>query len=95
VDPQDVLDRGDLEFWSAMGARFVQVRRSRCADYSHSKSASGTTCVQDVDNALADWFAQHPGNIVILRPDRYVAAQFEPSRSADITRRFRAFAIAA
>jgi 3-(3-hydroxy-phenyl)propionate hydroxylase len=51
--------------------------------------------VQDVDNALADWFAQHPGNIVVLRPDRYVAAQFEPSRSADITRRFRAFAIAA
>jgi 3-(3-hydroxy-phenyl)propionate hydroxylase len=91
VDPQEALDRGDREFWSAMGARFVQVHRSRCADKGNSSRAYGTTCVQDVDNALADWFARHPGSIVVLRPDRYVAAQFEPGLSGDITRRFRAF----
>lgn len=91
VDPQAALDAQDRKFWSDLGARFVQVRRSRCGDMPGADAGNGTACVQDVDNALADWFAGNPGSVVVVRPDRYIAAQFEPTQSADVTRRFRAF----
>jgi 3-(3-hydroxy-phenyl)propionate hydroxylase len=93
VDPRAALDRGDLEFWSQLGARFVQVRRSRSVESPSATHERDTACVQDVDNALGDWFAKNPGAIVVIRPDRYVAAQFEPKQSGEVTRRFRAFTV--
>ena len=95
VDPRAALDAHDRKFWSDLGARFVQVRRSRCGDVPGTAADDGTACVQDVDNALADWFAGNPGSVVVVRPDRYIAAQFEPAQSADVTRRFSAFTPAA
>ena len=92
VDPRAVLSPQDLDFWTELGARFVQVRRSRCAsDARSSGSSAGTLCVQDLDNGLADWFASNPGTLVVVRPDRYVAAQFEPFEAAEVTRQFSAF----
>lgn len=92
VDPQSVLSAEDRQFWMDLGARFVQVRRSRYAGLPNANRDGGTSCVQDVDNGLADWFAEHPGSMLVVRPDRYVAAQFTPSQAGDVTRHFRAFA---
>ena len=36
--------------------------------------------VEDVDNELADWFTTARDKIVIVRPDRFVAAITSPSR---------------
>jgi hypothetical protein len=30
--------------------------------------------VEDVENQLRPWFLRHRANVVVLRPDRYVAA---------------------
>jgi 3-(3-hydroxy-phenyl)propionate hydroxylase len=56
---------------------------------------NGTTSVQDVDNGLADWFAEHPQALLVVRPDRYVAAHFDPAQAAEVTRHFRVFVPAA
>ena len=92
VDPLAVLSAEDRRFWADLGARFVQVRRSRCPGMPDANGDGATCCVQDVDNGLADWFAEHPGSLLVVRPDRYVAAQFTPRQAGDVTRRFRAFA---
>lgn len=92
VDPQAVLSPEDRRFWVDLGAHFVQVHRSRCPGMPGAAADGGTSCVQDVDNGLADWFAEHPGSLLVVRPDRYVAAQFTPGQAGDVTRRFRAFA---
>jgi 3-(3-hydroxy-phenyl)propionate hydroxylase len=91
VDPQSVLCPDDRQFWVDLGARFVQVRRSRCADFADANDGTSSTCVQDVDNSLADWFAAHPGTMLVVRPDRYIAAQFNPGQASVVTRRFHAF----
>ncbi|HJV71685.1 bifunctional 3-(3-hydroxy-phenyl)propionate/3-hydroxycinnamic acid hydroxylase [Ideonella sp.] len=95
LDPRGALSPDDRQFWVDLGARFVQVRRSRCADMPASKDDAGSACVQDVDNSLADWFAAHPGTMLVVRPDRYIAAQFNPDQASSVTRQFRAFTPAA
>jgi 3-(3-hydroxy-phenyl)propionate hydroxylase len=91
VDPRSVLSPDDRQFWADLGARFVQVRRSRCAGMPSANDDAGSLCVQDVDNGLADWFAAHPGTMLVVRPDRYIAAQFNPDQASAVTRAFRAF----
>lgn len=93
VDPQSHLSADERSFWAGLGARFIQVRRSRCAGMPGAAANKGndTACVQDVDNSLADWFAAHPGPIVVVRPDRYIAAQCNPASFGEVTRQLRGF----
>jgi 3-(3-hydroxy-phenyl)propionate hydroxylase len=93
ADPQAALSAADRERWHALGARFVRVDRARCgsAPGVRVSSAHGTSCVEDVDNQLADWFAAHPGSVLVLRPDRYIAAQCSAAELAEVTRQFNAF----
>jgi 3-(3-hydroxy-phenyl)propionate hydroxylase len=73
-DPQSRMAPADLAFWQRLGARFVQVTRSRSGSGRTQRvsSSNGTVCIEDKDNALADWFEAHGGEVVVLRPDRYV-----------------------
>ncbi|UVS97755.1 bifunctional 3-(3-hydroxy-phenyl)propionate/3-hydroxycinnamic acid hydroxylase [Burkholderia glumae] len=93
-DPQACLSDQDCAFWAALGARFVQIVRSRSGTCREQRitSAHGSECVEDVDNAMADWFARHPGPLVVVRPDRYVAAQTDAAGMAGVTAAFQAFA---
>jgi 3-(3-hydroxy-phenyl)propionate hydroxylase len=91
VDPRHAFTAEDRQFWRELGARFVQVVRSRCPDVTAANDAGESTVVQDVDNSLADWFAAHPGKMLVVRPDRYIAAQFDADEAAAVTRMFRAF----
>ncbi|MBT2792096.1 bifunctional 3-(3-hydroxy-phenyl)propionate/3-hydroxycinnamic acid hydroxylase [Paraburkholderia strydomiana] len=93
-DPQAGMSDDDRAYWHALGARFVQVNRSR-SGHSRERRLSGmtsTACVEDIDNGMADWFDQYPAPIVIVRPDRYVAAQIDSANIAEVTKQFRAFA---
>lgn len=94
VDPQAALSPQDRAFWQALGARFVCIDRARGAG-QRAASAHGTVHVEDIDNHVEDWMASHPGGaVVVLRPDRYIAAQCSAEQLADVTRRFGAFTVA-
>lgn len=93
TDPQEALTEADRARWQALGARFVRVDRARSggAQGVRITSAHGTTCVEDVDNQFADWIAAHPGAVLVLRPDRYIAAQCGAAELAAVTRQFATF----
>jgi len=96
VDPQQAMHRDDLALWRDLGARFVQVQRSRSgtAPGLLRGGMNDTVCVEDVDNQFASWIAAHPGSILVLRPDRYIAAHAQPERLRQITAHARAFFVA-
>jgi 3-(3-hydroxy-phenyl)propionate hydroxylase len=68
-DPAE-LDDGALDWWREVGARLVRVR----LDGDEQPARGGAVAIDDVDGALARWRSQHPDvDVVVLRPDRYVA----------------------
>ncbi|ERJ39927.1 bifunctional 3-(3-hydroxy-phenyl)propionate/3-hydroxycinnamic acid hydroxylase [Burkholderia cepacia] len=93
-DPQACLSDDDRAYWTSLGAVFVQVSRSRSGSSRARRvtSVHGSACVEDVDNALAAWFDRHAGPLVVVRPDRYVAAQTDAVGMARATAAFQAFA---
>ncbi|MEX3761400.1 bifunctional 3-(3-hydroxy-phenyl)propionate/3-hydroxycinnamic acid hydroxylase [Paraburkholderia phenoliruptrix] len=91
-DPYACLSHADRAYWVSLGARFVQINRSRSGVWRQTISnPHGTECVEDVDNAIADWFDRHAKPLVVVRPDRYVAVQTDAVGMADATAAFRAF----
>lgn len=75
TDPTQNLTEEDRAFWNRMETRFIQVNRSRSGrGRGHPLAAEGIVCVEDVDNRLGNWFASVRDPIVIVRPDRFVAA---------------------
>jgi len=93
TDPQAALGDAERARWHGLGARFVRVDRARCgsAPGVRMSSGHGTSCVEDVDNQFADWIAAHPGSVLVLRPDRYIAAQCAAAEFSEVTRQFTAF----
>jgi 3-(3-hydroxy-phenyl)propionate hydroxylase len=83
VDPAGGLGEDDRNTWSTWGARFIHVVRARAVGRpSRAGSPSplevpsvSDAVVEDVDGAFRDWLLDHPGaEILVLRPDRYLAA---------------------
>lgn len=93
LDPQAGMTDVARQFWSALGARFVRISRARSGTQPglRLQSSQGTECVEDVDNHFADWIAAHRCSIVVLRPDRYVAALTTPQELPAVAGRLRAF----
>jgi 3-(3-hydroxy-phenyl)propionate hydroxylase len=83
VDPVDHVSAESRVWWQSLAARFVHVVRSREVPRPAAAGqpialavASGSdVVVEDVDGAFRDWILERPGDeIIVLRPDRYVAA---------------------
>lgn len=93
ADPQAALGEAERAVWRALGARFVRIDRARSGGAPGARVASshGTVCVEDIDNHFADWMQAHPGSMLVLRPDRYIAAQCTPAELPAVTRQFTAF----
>jgi 3-(3-hydroxy-phenyl)propionate hydroxylase len=83
VVPDSVLSAEAANWWRSVGATFVTVTAARPAPGpeagvrrkrpSVTDDANGIT-VEDVDGAFRDWLLRRPGDdIIVLRPDRYVA----------------------
>jgi 3-(3-hydroxy-phenyl)propionate hydroxylase len=84
ADPAAGLSADATAWWRSLGARSVQVlaprgapgpdpggRRKRPAQPGDDWSV----IVEDVDGAFRDWLLKRPAdNVIVLRPDRYVAA---------------------
>jgi 3-(3-hydroxy-phenyl)propionate hydroxylase len=79
VDPATQLSAQDHAWWHDLGASFVEITSPRTrrlgAEPQPEQLATGTIMLTDVDGAFRDWLLAHPTNeIIVLRPDRYVAA---------------------
>jgi len=82
-DPVD-LDDAALDWWREVGARLVEVRMGD--DRSDRPARGGAIAIDDVDGAFAAWRSQRPWvDVVVLRPDRYVAAACAVTAFAQVT----------
>jgi 3-(3-hydroxy-phenyl)propionate hydroxylase len=90
VDPADHLSAASLEFWQELGAVLICVSPSRTAQRIASGASpahdagSGVASMQvhDADGAFRDMLLDRPQDeVIVLRPDRYVAAV---ARAADL-----------
>jgi len=100
LDPAS-LDPDAIGWWQALGARLVHVvpPRSgplpppgRSCDRAGSPPGvpTGSLVVEDVGGAFRDWRLARPGaEIVVLRPDRYVAAVCDRTTISSTTSRLR------
>lgn len=85
VNPATALSAETRAFWDRLDTRFIQVNRSRSG---HGRNqplvAEGALCVEDADNHLGDWFATARDSVVVLRPDRFIAAITTPERLDEV-----------
>jgi len=99
LDPASGLDPSTLAWWRSLGARFVRVEAPRSgplpgprdgATQSSGAGPEATTVVEDVDGAFRDWLLTNPSaEIVVLRPDRYVAAITDRAHLPAVTSELR------
>ena len=67
VDPATVLSAEEKAGWDAIGARYVAVR-------SADRATEGPDDVVDIDGTLLAWLREHGARVVVVRPDKFVAA---------------------
>jgi 3-(3-hydroxy-phenyl)propionate hydroxylase len=99
VDPSSALSAEAAAWWRSLGARSVQVLAPRGApgpDPGGRRKRPGRpgddwpVVVEDVDGAFRDWLLKRPAyNVVVLRPDRYVAAVCPLGDLEQVTGRLR------
>jgi 3-(3-hydroxy-phenyl)propionate hydroxylase len=75
-DPLACLDSAALAVVDGLEVRVIKIVESRAGEIHHRKPVTrpGTVVIEDADNELRRWFTARDGNVVVLRPDRYVAA---------------------
>jgi 3-(3-hydroxy-phenyl)propionate hydroxylase len=99
VDPSSGLSAEAAQWWRSLGARCVQVLAPRGApgpDPGGRRKRPGrpaddwSAVVEDVDGAFRDWLLKRPSdNVIVLRPDRYVAAVCPLGDLEQVTGRLR------
>jgi len=82
VDPIDLLSRESLEFWAALGMHIVEI----VADPSVCRSPRAA---YDRDGAFSTWFGEREGRVLLVRPDRFVAADFRVGEAEQVMRLVR------
>ncbi len=75
-DPLTGLGDAELAALKVFSPRIVKVVESRAGERHHKQHCvdPGTIVVEDVHNELRPWFRSRGRDIVLVRPDRYVAA---------------------
>jgi 3-(3-hydroxy-phenyl)propionate hydroxylase len=73
-DPAERMDAAQIAAWQDMGGTIVRINKSRSAPECW-QSHPATIVLDDLDGAFRDWRLQSPQwDVIMLRPDRYVAA---------------------
>jgi 3-(3-hydroxy-phenyl)propionate hydroxylase len=99
VDPADHLPPDLLAWWESLGARFLRVDPSRSGPRPGASvpvtpvdgPESSSVVLEDVDGAFRDWLLARPQDeIIVLRPDRYVAAACDRASFASTSTALRA-----
>lgn len=75
-DPLTNISEANKAFWSKRNTKFIQVNRARSGLNRNSplQASKGAICVEDIDHKIEDWFEQTRDEVVIVRPDRFIAA---------------------
>ncbi|MEW2625894.1 bifunctional 3-(3-hydroxy-phenyl)propionate/3-hydroxycinnamic acid hydroxylase [Streptomyces sp. NPDC048106] len=67
VDPTAVLSPDEKAAWDAVGARYLTVRQA-------DQGTEGPDEIVDIDGTLLAWLREYDARVVVVRPDRFVAA---------------------
>ncbi len=82
-------------FWASLNTRFIQVLAAGATVDRGAAAAPETGVVVDVDGRIHAWFEEHGGEMVVLRPDRYVFGVFPPNALAAAEDKIRTLALGA
>jgi len=80
TDPRTALDASAREAFANLGARLVWV--------TPPGAPPSGEAVEDTSGGLGEWFGPAPERFVLVRPDRFCAAQFTPGSAANTARAF-------
>ncbi|MDM2768371.1 bifunctional 3-(3-hydroxy-phenyl)propionate/3-hydroxycinnamic acid hydroxylase [Citrobacter sp. Cpo147] len=67
------MSEAQIQQWQALGTCFIQVA-PETQIHTDQDNHDGVTRIGDTQNRLRAWFAQHNAALVVMRPDRFVAA---------------------
>ena len=97
IDPADHLPETSLAYWRSTGAAVVRVDPTTTAQRATPEGSKGsagradTVRLRDLDGVFRDLRLERPEvDIIVLRPDRYVAAVAPAPRLEAVTARLRA-----
>lgn len=74
VDPQWGLSEANMKQWQKLGVKFIQVIPAVQLGNENRKKFEGVITIGDIGTDIRAWFGKTSDSIVILRPDRFVAA---------------------
>ncbi|MHA3891304.1 bifunctional 3-(3-hydroxy-phenyl)propionate/3-hydroxycinnamic acid hydroxylase [Acinetobacter sp. GXMZU3951] len=74
VDPQWGLSESSMQQWQQLGVKFIQVLPAIQLQNENRKQYHGVICVGDIGTEIRTWFGRTNDSMVVLRPDRFVAA---------------------
>lgn len=85
IDPEMVAAAADQPFWKTLDCRAVALGAGPTGD-----DTDGVVSVAWEGGLTAPGLAPYSGHILLVRPDRYIAATFDPADSADVAARLEA-----
>ncbi|WP_312586385.1 bifunctional 3-(3-hydroxy-phenyl)propionate/3-hydroxycinnamic acid hydroxylase [Acinetobacter sp.] len=74
VDPKWGLSSETLQQWKTLGVKFIQVIPAVQLQNSQRKQYEDVITIGDIGTDIRSWFGNTSDSVVILRPDRFVAA---------------------
>jgi 3-(3-hydroxy-phenyl)propionate hydroxylase len=77
TDPTYGMSPAVRAFWDKLGTRFIKVKPLVQMAYP-DEAGPGVTTLGDTQGRIKDWFTGQNSSIVIVRPDRFVAAMTSP-----------------
>ena len=74
VDPKWGLSEANMKQWQALGVKFIQVLPAVQLGNEKRQKFDGVITIGDMGTEIRSWFGKTDQSMVILRPDRFVAA---------------------
>ena len=74
VNPKWGISPSTMQKWQKLGVKFIQVLPAVQLDNTQREKIEGVITIGDIGTEIRSWFGQTNQSIVILRPDRFVAA---------------------
>ncbi|AMB39032.1 bifunctional 3-(3-hydroxy-phenyl)propionate/3-hydroxycinnamic acid hydroxylase [Arthrobacter sp. TES] len=88
TDPAEHLDAESLAYWKSLGATLARVNRSRAGEHLNTVGED-TALLDDVAGGFRDWArGRKDREILVIRPDRYLAASCAADAANTMTKRF-------
>lgn len=74
VNPKWGISDATMKKWQKLGVKFIQVLPAVQLENAQREQIDGVITIGDIGTDIRAWFGQTSQSIVILRPDRFVAA---------------------